>query len=97
MPMSQQISAVVWGLTIGLALLTAIYFTIRGAWFRAPQHEGIVGDMTPEPVQPVHDYPGGVAEAHGPVPIIIKLIIVSVLVWTVIYVIMFAQSGFNFS
>ena len=97
MPMSQQISAMVWGVSIGLALLAAIYVTIRGGWFRRTQPDGLLGDQTPDPVQPVHEYPDGLAEAHGPVPMIIKVTIVSVAVWTVIYVIMFAQRGFNFS
>ena len=45
----------------------------------------------------IHEYPEGISEAHNPMPLIIKLTIVSVLVWTVVYVVLFAQSGFNFS
>ena len=45
----------------------------------------------------IHEYPEGISEAHNPMPLIIKLTIVSVLIWTVVYVVLFAQAGFNFS
>lgn len=117
MPVSQQISAVVWGLTVGAAIIIVVWAVIRGGWVGRPSADTstTVSDITPEPIQPtshehlarltmakgavplIHDFPDGISEAHNPVPLIIKILIVSVLVWTVIYVIMFAQSGFNFS
>ena len=45
----------------------------------------------------MHEYPEGIAEAHGPVPLIVKIIIVSFVLWTVGYVVVFVQRGFTFS
>jgi len=117
MPVNQQISAVIWGLTVGTGIIIVIWAVIRGGWVgrQSADTSTTVSDITPEPILPgshsrlakltmakgavpmIHDYPDGISEAHNPVPLIIKLTIVSVLVWIVIYVIMFAQSGFNFS
>jgi hypothetical protein len=98
MPASQQISAVIWGLSVGAAIILVIWATVRGGWFRKP----LVGDprmedSMPEPVQPVHDYADGLSEAHGPVPLIVKIVIISFLVWAVVYVGLFARAGFTFS
>ena len=71
---------------------------IAGGWARrtgATPH--VDGASVPEPVAPVHDYPEGLSEAHGPVPIIVTLIIVSFVLWTVGYVVLFVQSGYTFS
>lgn len=45
----------------------------------------------------IHDFPEGISEAHNPVPLIIKIVMISCLLWAVVYVILFVQSGFNFS
>ena len=45
----------------------------------------------------IHDFPDGISEAHNPVPLIVKILMVSCLLWAVVYVILFVQSGFNFS
>jgi len=45
----------------------------------------------------IHEYAEGISEAHNPVPLIIKLVIISVLVWTVAYILLFVRAGFNFS
>jgi hypothetical protein len=98
MPASQQISAVVWGLSVGITMVVIIWAVIRGGWFRKPTNDVLpADDATPDPIGPVHDYPEGLAEAHGPVPLIVKLIIISVLVWTVVYIGLFARAGFTFS
>jgi len=98
MPVYQQISGVVWGLAVGIAGIVVVWATIRGGWFRKPgQLSAEQRDLKPEPTQPVHDYPEGISEAHGPVPLIVRIVIVSFLVWAVVYVIMFARAGFNFS
>ena len=117
MPVNQQISAVVWGLTVGIGTIVVIWAVIRGGWVGRPNADTstTVSDLTPEPIKPtshehlakltmakgavpmIHDFPDGISKAHNPVPLVVKIIIVSVLVWTVIYVILFAQSGFNFS
>ena len=98
MPVQQQVSAVLWGLGVGAAIIIAIYVTVRGGWFRKP----LVGDprveeSLPEPVQPIHEYPEGIAEAHGPVPLIVKLVIISFTVWAIGYVVLFVQRGYTFS
>jgi uncharacterized membrane protein len=98
MPAYQQISAVLWGLGVGAATILAIYFTVRGGWFRKP----LVGDPRqdaemPEPVQPVHEYAEGIAEGHGPVPIIVSLVIIGFTIWAIGYVVVFVQRGYTFS
>lgn len=98
MPAYQQISAVVWGISVGIAMIVVVMSVIRGGWFRKPGGMTLLeSDMFPEPTQPVHDYPDDISEAHGRVPLIVRVVIVSFLVWTVIYVLMFARAGFNFS
>jgi hypothetical protein len=98
MPASQQIASVLWGLGVGTALIIVIYATIRGGWFRKP-HVGDVpiDEMTPRPIEPVHDYPEGISEAHGPVPLIVKIVIVSFTLWAIGYVVLFVQRGYTFS
>jgi hypothetical protein len=98
MPVSQQVAAVLWGLGVGTALIIVIWATVRGGWFRKP----LVGDpraenSMPEPVQPVHDHAEGISEAHGPVPMIVWLVIVGFTLWTIGYVVLFVQSGYTFS
>lgn len=98
MPVEQQIAGVLWGVGIGLVLLAVVYVTIRGAWTRQPGLDPLSElDASLTPVEPVHEYFGGVAEAHGPVPLIVKLVIIGVAVWTVVYVAIFARHGFTFS
>ena len=71
---------------------------IAGGWSRrtgaAAGAEG--GDHVPEPVAPIHDYPEGISEAHGPVPLIVTIIVVSFVLWAVGYVVVFVQRGFTF-
>jgi len=98
MPASQQLAAVLWGLGIGTVVIVAIYATIWGGWFRKP----LAGDprdenSLPEAVAPVHEYPEGIAEAHGPVPMIVRLIIIGFVLWTIGYVVLFVQRGYTFS
>ncbi len=98
MPVSQQIAAALWGLGVGTALIIIIWATVRGGWFRKP----LVGDpraetSMPEPVQPVHDYAEGISEAHGPVPLIVWLVIIGFTIWTIGYVVLFVQNGYTFS
>jgi hypothetical protein len=97
MPASQQIASVLWGLGVGIAFIIVIFATVRGGWFRKP----VVGDprdesSLPDPIQPVHDYADGISEAHGPVPLIIWLVIISFAVWAIGYVVLFVQRGYTF-
>jgi hypothetical protein len=98
MPASQQIAAVLWGLGVGAALIVVVWATVRGGWFRKP----LKGDpreenSMPEPVQPVHEYAEGISEAHGPVPLIVRLVIIGFTVWAIGYVVLFVQRGYTFT
>jgi hypothetical protein len=97
MPVSQQIASVLWGLGVGTALIVVVWATVLGGWFRKP----LVGDprdeaSLPEPVQPVHDYADGLSEAHGPVPLVVRLVILGFVVWAIGYVVLFVQNGYTF-
>lgn len=97
MPVSQQVAAALWGLGVGIALIAIVYTTVRSGWFRKP----LLGDplsqeTVPKPVEPVHDYADGISEAHGPVPLIVKLVIISFTVWAIGYVVLFVQRGYTF-
>lgn len=97
MPVSQQISAVLWGLGVGTVSLVAIYMTVHGGWFRKPVSSGSTpDDAYPEPIQPVHEYPEGIAEAHGPVPLIVRFVIIGFVLWAIGYVVLFVQNGYTF-
>ena len=99
MPWAEQIEAVWWGLGVGAAIIFAIWAVIAGGWSRRTgailSSEG--ENVAPEAVPPIHDYPEGISEAHGPVPLIVKVIMVSFVVWAVGYVVLFVQRGFTFS
>jgi len=108
MPVSQQISSVLWGLGVGIAFIIVIYATIRGGWYREPlagnpRKEDSLPDSHPraEDLMPavlgaVHDYPDEISEAHGPVPLIVKIVIVSFVLWVIGYVALFVQRGYTF-
>ncbi|NTU72155.1 MAG: hypothetical protein HGB10_10105 [Coriobacteriia bacterium] len=98
MPASQQIAAVSWGLAVGIALIAIVWATVKGGWFRQPlKGDPRSEDSLPEPIEPVHDFPDGISEAHGPVPLIVRIVIVSFVLWTIAYVVMFVQRGYTFS
>ena len=93
MPTSQQIAASVWGLAIGLGFLVVIYMTVRSGWFRKAGNDVVPEkDALPEPVEPIHEYPDGLAEAHGNVPAILKIVIVGYIVFLVVYVAIFLRA-----
>ena len=109
MPASQQIAAVLWGLGVGVALIVIIYATIRGGWYREP----LVGhprdqdslpeahpadeDSRPAVLGQVHDYPDEISEAHGPVPLVVRIVIISFVFWAIGYVVLFVQRGYTFT
>jgi len=97
MPAGEQISDLVWSLLIGLTVIAAIAATILGARMKSRPDAVAETDEGPAPIEPVHEYAGGVAEAHGPLPLVVKLVIIGVLIWTVVYVVLFAQAGYTFS
>ena len=99
MPWAEQIEAVWWGLGVGTAIIIAIWAVIAGGWARrtGAVTDTDTGDHVPEAIAPIHEYPEGISEAHGPVPLIIQVIIVSVALWTVGYVVVFVTRGFTFS
>jgi preprotein translocase subunit SecY len=98
MPWAEQIEAVWWGLGVGAAIIIVIWAVIVGGWSR--RTGAVVGphgeSTAPEAISPVHDYPEGISEGHGPVPLIVKVIIVTFVVWAVGYVVLFVQRGFTF-
>ncbi len=98
MPWEEQVEAVLWGLGVGAAIIVVIWAVIAGGWSRRTGAVAVAegADHIPEPVAPVHDYPEGITEAHGPVPLIVKLIVVSFVLWAVGYVVLFVQRGFTF-
>ena len=72
MPVSQQIAASVWGLAVGLGFLVVIYMTVRSGWFRKAGNDIVPEqDPLPEPTPPIHEYPDGLSEAHGSVPVVL--------------------------
>ena len=87
-----------WGLGVGAAIIVVIWAVIAGGWSRRTGTVAVAegDDHVPEPVAPVHDYPEGISEAHGPVPLIVKFIIVSFVLWAIGYVVLFVQRGFTF-
>jgi len=97
MPVGEQLSDLVWSFVIGLTLIVSIAVTIAGARLKSRPDALAETDNGPAPIEPVHEYAGNVAEAHGPVPLIVKLVIIGVLIWTVVYVVLFAQAGYTFS
>jgi len=87
MPYAQQLGGVLWALGVGLLTLAVIYMTVRSGWFRKAGNDVIpTEDVRPEIAEPVHHYPEDLAEAHGRVPVIIKLIIGGYLIFLVWYV-----------
>lgn len=94
MPEAQQISAILWGLGVGIAFLVAIYVGVGSGWFRKAVGRTVPqSDPLPEPVAPVHDYPDGLAEGHGKVPLLLKLVIVGYIVFLVGYVALFLRAS----
>ena len=78
---------VLWALGVGVATLVVIYMTVRSGWFRKGANDVMpTEDVLPEPAEPVHHYPEDLAEAHGRVPAILKIIIGGYLVFLVWYV-----------
>ena len=92
MPTSVQLSAALWGLGVGIAFFVLIYMTVRSGWFRkAVGRQVPTADPLPEPIEPIHEYPEGLSEAHGPVPAILKIVIASYVVFLVVYVAYFIR------
>jgi len=87
MPYQEQLEAALGGIGVGLAMIVVIYIVVSTSWFRRAGHDRVPDvDPKPAPVEPIHDYPDGLAEAHGPTPLIVKVIIISFALWAVGYV-----------
>jgi hypothetical protein len=90
MPMSEQLEAALGALGVGAAMILVVYLVVSNAWFRKASNDRMPDrDPLPTPVEPVHDYPEGLAEAHGPVPLLIKLMIVGFILWAIGYVVVY--------
>lgn len=93
MPASQQLQAALWGVGVGIGLFLLIYFVVRSGWYRKAVNDVVPAeDLTPEAMGDVHHYPEELAEAHGPVPFVLKLLIVSYLVFLAGYVYFYFQA-----
>jgi len=92
MPQSQQLYSTLWALAVGTAFFVIIYFTVRSGWFRKGGGETPTQDVHPDVGEPVHDYPEGLAEAHGKVPFVLKGIIVGYVIFLVFYVVYFVRA-----
>jgi len=90
MPVSEQWEAALGALGVGAAMILVIYLVVSNAWFRKAGNDRVPeSDPLPTPVEPVHDYPEGLAEAHGPVPFVIKLIVVAFVLWAIGYIVVY--------
>jgi len=93
MPQSQQIASALWALAVGITFFAIIYFTVRSGWFRKGGGNVVPAqDVQPDATEPVHEYPEGLAEAHGKVPFILKGIIVGYVIFLVFYVVYFVRA-----
>lgn len=87
MPYQQQLGGVLWALAVGLVMWVVIHMTVRSGWFRKGGNNIVPAEDVPPMVdEPVHRYADDFVEAHGPVPIILKIIIAGYLVFVVWYV-----------
>ncbi len=90
MPYAYQYSAVWWALGTGVAFFAIFYIAVRSGWFRKATGDQVpTADTLPEPTDPVHHYPEDLAEAHGKVPVLLKVVIGSYLLFVVWYVYQF--------
>jgi hypothetical protein len=93
MTYSMQANAVWWGLGVGLAFFAVLYVAVLSGWFRKATYDVVPAeDITPEPTEPLHHYPEGLAEAHGKVPVVLKLVIASFIVFLVVYVALYINA-----
>lgn len=90
MPVHQQLVGSLWGVGLGLGLVLVIWLVVSNAWFRAATGDEVPqGDVTPDPVGMVDEYPDELREAHGPLTLFLKLSVVAFVVWVVGYVVFF--------
>jgi len=87
MPYQEQLEAALGGIGVGIAMIAVIYIVVSSSWFKKAGNDRVPEtDPAPAPFEPVHEYPEGLAEAHGPIPLIVKVIIVSFVIWMIGYV-----------
>lgn len=90
MPVNEQLEAALGALGVGAAMILVVYLVVSNAWFRKATNDRVPErDPLPASIEPVHDYPEGLSEAHGPVPFLIKLITVAFVLWAVGYVVVY--------
>lgn len=94
MPMEQQTAAWVWGISLGLGSVVAIWLVVANAWFRKATEDRIPAtDIHPDPIGTVDEYPEGLGEAHGRVTLFMKAYILFFVVWTAGYVYIFLTAA----
>lgn len=90
MPVQEQLEAALGALGVGAATILAIYLVVSNAWFRKATNDRVPDtDPLPASVEPVHDYPEGLSEAHGPVPLALKLMTAAFVLWAIGYVVVY--------
>ncbi|MHB9150755.1 MAG: hypothetical protein ACYC33_11905 [Thermoleophilia bacterium] len=90
MPVHQQLMGTLWGVGLGLGLIVVIWLVVSNAWFRAATGDEVPeGDVTPDPVGMVDEYPEELKEAHGKPTLFLKLWIVAFVLWAIGYVVIF--------
>lgn len=90
MPVTQQATAVLWGLGLGATLVVAVWLVVANAWFRKATPDRIpTTDVWPDPIGIVDEYPEELGEAHGRVTLFLKAYTVFFVVWTVGYAYIF--------
>ncbi len=91
MPLAEQTAAIWWALGVGVAFIIFIYTAISGGWFREAGHPSKRTDSAepiPEAAEETREYPSGfvIEEGNGKVPLVLKVLIVSFLIFLVYYV-----------
>jgi hypothetical protein len=69
----------------GMILVIILFFGHQSGWLQ-------VGKKKPKHDE-VHEFPEGIKEGHGRVPVFILIIFLAVLIWAVIYTIIIAVYG----
>ncbi len=94
MPVHQQLVGALWGVGLGLGLLVVIWLVVSNAWYRAATGDQVPeGDVPPDPVGAVDEYPEELREAHGPPTLFLKLAIVAFVAWMIGYVVLFLMNS----
>lgn len=93
MPISEQVMASVWALGVAAAGVFVIWLLLANGWKRPVAGDAARSATPPAPVEPVQEFPEGLGEGQGPVPLFIKLLSLTFVVWAIGYVAVFMMNG----